>query len=130
MTKEIFKYIPGYEGVYKVSNFGRVLRCDKNKFMKSTPTKHGYNFVGLCRNGVKKRRPVHQLVMEAFVGPRPKGLVCCHNNGIHHDNRLENLRYDSMYENAMDRIKHGRSLPGEKCPAAKLTEKQVLFFLK
>jgi len=44
--------------------------------------------------------PVHHLVLEVFVGPRPEGTVACHNNGDGYDNRVRNLRWDTRKANA------------------------------
>jgi hypothetical protein len=52
-------------------------------------------------------RKVHRLVLETFVGPCPDGMECCHNNGDPADNRLENLRWDTLSSNAYDRVEHG-----------------------
>jgi hypothetical protein len=52
----------------------------------------GHQVVNLHRDGQKVPRYVHHLVLEAFVGPRPEGLVCCHWDGDPGNNRLENLR--------------------------------------
>jgi predicted secreted protein len=64
-------------------------------------------------------------VLTAFVGPRPKGLQCCHNDGNPWNNKLENLRWDTAQSNQRDRAKHGTSNRGERCASAKLTETQV-----
>src|SRR3546814_4878852 len=77
----------------------------------------------------RKRRCayVHDLVTEAFIGPKPRGLEVCHNNGTRNDNRLVNLRYDTRSANAMDRHLHGTlpNIRGEECLSAKLTEEDV-----
>jgi hypothetical protein len=50
---------------------------------------------------------VHKLVLEAFTGqPRPEGMVCCHVNGNPSDNRLENLRWGTLRDNAADKRRH------------------------
>jgi hypothetical protein len=61
---------------------------------------------------------VHQLVLEAFVGPRPRGMESCHNNGNQTDNRLVNLRWDTKSENNLDRVRHGTHSESSKklCP--------------
>jgi hypothetical protein len=56
--------------------------------------------------GVRSRRKVHHLILEAFVGPRPEGLKACHNNGDGHDNRLDNLRWDTQANNIADMHRH------------------------
>lgn len=70
-------------------------------------------------------RLVHHLVLEAFVGPRPQGMQCCHNNGDPADNRLSNLRWDTPKANSADRLLHGTDKRGEKNRRAKLTDALV-----
>lgn len=50
---------------------------------------------------------VHTLVLEAFVGPRPPGLVALHGNDIGTDNRVGNLRWGTPSENQYDRVENG-----------------------
>jgi hypothetical protein len=47
------------------------------------------------------------MVLEAFVGPCPPGLECCHGNGVGTDNWVENLRWDTHTENVLDSVRHG-----------------------
>jgi len=54
---------------------------------------------------------VHRLVLEAFIGPAPKGTICCHNDGDPTNNRLENLRWDTHSSNTRDAIRHGTYVP-------------------
>lgn len=68
---------------------------------------------------------VHRLVLETFVGLRPKGCEARHLNGDPADNRLRNLCWGTRAENYVDRVKHGRATLGERNPAAKLTAVQV-----
>lgn len=71
----------------------------------------GYLQVNLGCDGARRSpvRTVHQLVLEAFVGPRPDGLVCCHDNDVKTDNRLSNLRYDTQAANCADAVRNGRT---------------------
>lgn len=55
----------------------------------------------------KRYRKVHQLVLEAFVGPCPPGKECCHYNGDPADNRLGNLRWDTRSNNKRDCVRLG-----------------------
>ncbi len=55
---------------------------------------------------VRRHTKVHHLVAEAFIGPRPPGMVVCHNNGDPLDNRVENLRYDTQANNITDMHDH------------------------
>lgn len=110
-TEEIFKDIPGYEGIYKVSNLGRIKSVERinirnvlirecfRKFRKSTT---GYLRVNLSYNGVIKTELVHQLVAMAFLtySSNDINMVCDHINNIRTDNRLENLQVISQRKNA------------------------------
>ena len=95
----------------------------------------GYPMVWL-RTGYNCGYPflVHRLVLEAFVGPCPIGMQACHNNGIRDDVSLKNLRWDTIKNNAMDRVRHGTSLNcplGENHGRAKLSldAVQTAFYL-
>ena len=79
MEKEILKTIKNYEGLYEVSNFGRVKsleRIDNNnhlvkeKILKNHKDKDGYLIVVLCKEGKQKTFKVHRLVAQAFI-PNP-----------------------------------------------------------
>ncbi len=104
--EEIFKDIPGYEGLYQVSNLGNVkslpkeqrctngYRVTKEKILKQSIDGGGYFNVGLSKNRVAKTRKIHQLVAVAFLNHTPCGfkLVVDHINDVKTDNRLENLQ--------------------------------------
>lgn len=85
----------------------------------------GYVCVILRCNGRSYPRTVHRLILEAFVGPRPSAMVCCHQNGDKHDNRIENLRWDTKQQNAEDSRRHGTLCRGETVGTAKLTPEKV-----
>ena len=96
---EIFKPVPGYPN-YEVGDYGTVVSLNYNKTGKrhvlcdGRKDRYGHRKVNLCRKGEKpKSKPVHQLVAEAFIGPRPDGLVVDHINSDPCDNRAVNLRY-------------------------------------
>lgn len=104
-TEEIWKDIKGYEGLYQVSNMGRVRSSspqnknpDKIKsqgFNKSS----GYKFVLLSKGGKITSHLTHKLVMTAFCPPPDTSLVIDHINNIRIDNRLTNLRWVTRKEN-------------------------------
>lgn len=76
--------------------------------------KWGHLGVKVRRSGVVKSRYVHQLVLEAFVGPRPTGMFGCHWNDVPDDNRLENLRWASPSANRFDMIRNGHDHNAQK----------------
>lgn len=52
---------------------------------------------------------IHTLVASHFIGPRPEGMVICHNDGDPDNNHVSNLRYDTQTNNNLDKVKHGTS---------------------
>lgn len=123
-THEEWRPVVGYEGSYEVSDQGRVrslertieahgeIRSGHTRLLKGRVLRHGigrggYHRVALVRQCHVAVRFVHRLVLEAFVGPAPEGMECCHNNGDKADNRLVNLRWGTRSENMYDKIRHG-----------------------
>jgi len=106
---ETFKPIPNYPD-YEVSDLGNVrsLKSGTPKLLKpQLKKKKRYQSVALCKEGVIKRRTIHSLVLETFVGPRPEGLVCRHKDDDASNNRLTNLCWGTQKENSDDAIKNG-----------------------
>ena len=66
-------------------------------------------------------RWIHRLVLEAFVGPRPRGAFGLHGNDDREDNRAANLRWGTRAENAADARRNGRAVRGRRVGTAKLT---------
>lgn len=128
---EEWRDVVGYEGLYLVSNQGRVWSIQrfkvKGRILRQTPRHNGHPQVGLYAGGSQTKRSVPHLVIEAFVGPRPDGMECCHNDGDPTNNRPENLRWDSHAANMADAVQHGSfsGRSGEQNSSAKLTEKDV-----
>ena len=111
MNNEIWKDIPTYEGLYQVSNLGRVksLRFGKEKILAPSPTdKTGHLMVVLHKNGKRKCAKVHQLVMFAFVGERPEGKVVMHLDSNPQNNALSNLQWGTNIENAVEAARQGK----------------------
>lgn len=137
---EIWKDVPDYEGLYKISNLGRVMSLDKEVINKNGKSKiqrsiilkqtldRGYKAISLTVNYKSLRTGVHRLVALAFIA-NPENKPCVnHINGIKDDNRLENLEWVTYSENerhSIDVLKK-RIHIGEKSPSSKLTEKDVL----
>lgn len=108
MINEIWKDIVGYEGLYQVSNLGRVKSLDriskngrflKGKYKKSTQDKDGYEKVSLSKDGLPNCYLVHRLVAMAFI-PNPENKPeVDHINTIRNNNVVENLRWVNKSEN-------------------------------
>ena len=111
METEIWKDVKGYEGIYQVSNLGRIksLYFEKERILAHANSK-GYFSVVLCKASEFKRKHVHQLVAIAFLGHIPCGhnLVVDHINTIKTDNRLDNLQVITQREN-LSKDKKGTS---------------------
>ena len=117
---ERWKPVTGYEGIYEVSNHGRVRSVDrtitcsdgrvrrlKSKVRSAPLNADGYPCVGLYAQGEKKMRYVHSLVAESFIGARPEGMEVCHSDGNKTNNHVANLRFGTQSENTLDRVAHG-----------------------
>ncbi len=118
--EEIWKPINGYQGLYAVSNQGRVKSLDRkvsvrNGFSRVYPGRilspdvcRGYRRVTLRKNNKNVHISVHRLVCEAFHGPCPPGKECMHLNGDRGDNRAKNLKWGAHAENMKDILSRER----------------------
>lgn len=118
---EQWRPVVGYEGLYEVSDRGRVRSLDRvrayrtgvvhrltGRVLKPT-TSTGRPVVVFSVGGVKQLRQVGVTVLEAFVGPRPPGLHCCHWDDDPMNNVPGNLRWATPTGNAADRLRNGRN---------------------
>jgi hypothetical protein len=123
---EEWRDVVEFEGIYQVSNFGRIRSIKTGKIKEHTVHDNDNRpYLGLWKNNKQKICRPHKLVMEAFVGLRPQGMECCHNDGNPQNNHLSNLRWDTSKNNHADKVKHGTTNRGEQCGTAKLTLEQV-----
>lgn len=145
--QEIWKIIPGLDGLYEASSLGRIRSVNrvvdgysfngkrpitlnrKSVILKQAKLKTGYCTVSVSVGGVAKTKKVHRLVLAAFVGECPDGMICCHGNNDRSDNRIENLRWDTPKSNQNDRIVHGTYLSGEKIKTSKIKECDAIAIL-
>lgn len=131
MSLEQFRPVIGFEGFYEVSNLGRVqslsrltkgkhpgyLNRKKGKLLKPTRTK-GYEYLNLCKLGIRSYHLVHRMVAEAWIkrpidsskeitlNPHAR-IQAAHLNGVTFDNRAENLCWATPKENTAHQILHG-----------------------
>ena len=107
---EEWKEIPGYEGLYEVSNKGNIRSLIRNKIIKGFINRGGYRLVGLSKNGIRKKIAVHSLVAQAFI-PNLDGLPQVnHKDEDKSNNSVENLewcdaKYNIHYGTRSDKVK-------------------------
>lgn len=109
---EIWKDIPGYEGIYAVSNQGRIMRISPTQGaivgkIKKLTVYNSHAIVSLSLNGVTATKQVHDLVLRAFTGAPQTGQVCRHLDGNGLNNLLSNLCWGTYSENSSDAMQHG-----------------------
>lgn len=111
MKSEVWKEIEGTNGMYEVSNTGKVRSLDyrqtgKTKELVCQVDKKGYKRVRISRDGKKYSFKIHRLVANAFI-PNPENKPHVnHINGDKSDNRAENLEWMTCQENADHAMKN------------------------
>jgi len=106
MTTETWRPIPGFPD-YEVSDLGRVKSLKRtNPIILSPCNDNGRKRVQLRIDGRTEMKSVSHLVALAFIGPRPNGMVVCHNNSDVTNDAASNLRYDTQTGNMKDACEH------------------------
>jgi hypothetical protein len=113
----MLKDIPGYEGLYQVSDDGRVWNVTKSVWLKSSKSNTGYLVVHLRKNKQATTHSVHRLVAMAFIPNRHCRPQVNHINENKTDNRAENLEWVTARENLMygSRLKRAMSKISRQC---------------
>lgn len=112
MTTEEWRRVP-FAPQYEVSDHGRVRSWRTHhgqsgpRVLKNVRSSANYRVVNIVTDGRARTQYVHQLVMLAFVGPRPDGQETRHLDGDPTNNVLTNLAYGTQSENMYDRVRHG-----------------------
>jgi hypothetical protein len=145
LNNEEWRPVVGFEGIYSVSNLGRIRRELAVKYtytgkMIKPGNHHGYPTVQLWHLSTVKLRFIHRLVAASFLGPRPEGSQVNHIDGIKDNNRPKNLEYVTPKENQRHASRLGllafgsrnwtRKYPerlprGDKHPLAKLKDTDI-----
>lgn len=137
---EIWKDVMNYEGLYKVSNLGRVKRLERKdsngrtlkemimKTNKNGDKKRGYyERVYLSKDGIKKQMRVHRLVAQSFIPNPNKKEQVNHIDGNKLNNNVNNLEWATGSENLKHAIDIGLYSPNN---TRKLSNEQALDVLK
>lgn len=138
--QEIWKDVPGYEGLYQASNCGRIRSLDRvvkfkdgrQSFKKGVVLAHEIrkdetHKVKISKNNNSKCVAVHRIIALAFI-PNPNSLPQVnHIDGSRHNNNVDNLEWITISGNIKHAYDMGLLKPtiGEKHPRAKLTESDV-----
>lgn len=109
--KEQWRDIKGYEGLYQVSNQGRIKGfrvkdgfvgfkiVDEGKVMSLINKENGYKYITLVKDGTRKNYYIHRLVAQAFIGDIPTGLVVNHIDHNRGNNCVDNLEIITQMQN-------------------------------
>lgn len=120
---EVWKDIVGYEGLYQVSNLGRVKSLKRNKannygkvperVLKQQINKKsgGYSQASLCKEGKYKVFFIHRLVARAFIHNPDNKPVVNHKDGNKHNNCVGNLEWCTQKENVLHSFVTGLNVP-------------------
>lgn len=115
MGNEIWKSVVGYEGLYEVSNFGRVKSLErkinklwngkeitlinKGRIKNICVDSDGYCVVGFCVNGKSKTLKLHRIISHSFIPNPDNKPQVNHKDGIKTNNSIENLEWCTNKEN-------------------------------
>lgn len=137
-----YRDVVGFPG-YRVGGDGSAWSCWRNGGNDRTPMltdswrrlegwvdkrrgkPSGYVKVGLMSAGKLHHFRLHRLILEAFVGPCPKGMECRHLDDDKSNNRLDNLCWGTPLENAQDKIKHHLCCRGAAVIHSRLTPEDI-----
>lgn len=141
--QEIWKDIKGYEGLYQISNLGRVKSCARkinhglyvedrgDVIMTPYLNNNGYYSVMLHKNKKKKNHRIHQMVARAFI-PNPENKEMINHIDCNRlNNKVENLEWCTNSENQIHAMKNGLKVDfGVNHPNSKLTQEDVRYIRK
>jgi hypothetical protein len=125
--REVWKDIFGYEGLYRISNCGRVYSLVSNIVLKNVKSKSGYYHVTLCKNGTKKNFRINRLVALHFI-PNPQNKPHVNHIDENKENNCDwNLEWCTPKENCnhgtgVQRCIANRDFSSKRKPVVQLTK--------
>lgn len=134
MSEEKWRWVEGYEGLYMVSDKGRVMslpgehlirngiRSKCGRLMKLQDNGRGYKIVQLSKNGAKEFRTVHRLVAIAFIENKDGKPEVNHKDGDKSNNSVSNLEWVTKKEN----MAHAREVLQNVPTNRDFTEEQII----
>lgn len=124
------KEIDGFNGMYFIDENGIGWSAKRGQIRQLKPKinkQNGCHTLGLYKNGKPHYFYIHRLVLEAFIGPCPKGMEACHfPDPDYANNKLSNLRWATHLDNIHDKQLIGTQLKGKEIWNSKLIESDVL----
>lgn len=107
LTKEIWKDIPGYEGLYKISSFGYIMSIRRKKLIKNYKRKDGYIQVRLTKSKKVKNFLLHRLVAVTFIENINNYEFINHKDGNKENNCINNLEWCDRSYNILHAYDNG-----------------------
>ena len=140
---EEWREIPGYEGLYEVSNYGNVRSLPRTvewsrfgkelvshrsgRQMSHSQDQDGYRIIGLTnKDGVRKTEKVHRLVCAAFIGPCPDGYQVGHIDENKANNFIGNLEYVTCKENINHGMRTEKAMRKRRKPVAQFESGEIV----
>lgn len=106
---EVWRPVKGYEGLYMVSNLGRIKSLHKRYeglILQTYDEGHGYRMIDLYKDNIRQKCRVHRLVAQTFIPNPLNKREVDHINFIRDDNRVSNLRWVTSRENQHYKMVH------------------------
>lgn len=127
MLNEVWKDVLGYEGLYEVSNLGKVKSIKNNKILADRKDNHGYFQVQLYKKGVGKSHKVHRLVLNSFSENKLKNLQVNHIDENKTNNNISNLEWVTPKENSNHGTRTARSAEKHKIEIVAKTQSGIFY---
>lgn len=117
--EEIYKDIPEYENLYKISNYGNIISLNYNhtnkaKILKQNINSSNYYKITLSKNGIRRNYYVHELVAKVFIENKENKKCINHIDGNKLNNNVSNLEWVTYKENTIHACKNNLMKPHKR----------------